>query len=184
MLRVTRITGGTLRPSVKIPSTKTMQSLPQDVPKANQRQSEAPLESNTGHTWVKWKWKEKRSYIFGHFQNSEDKENVLLAILELLVFKAPVGLAISQLEVVGQGFEVGGDVGFGFRLPLEPKGSASLVYLLQQLQWDVSGRQLITKGPNSRHAETQLGKPNPSIWISPWLPSNIADCERQNTQKR
>ncbi|TNN78326.1 hypothetical protein EYF80_011566 [Liparis tanakae] len=39
----------------------------------------------------------------------------------------------TQVEIVGQDFEVGRDVGFGFCLPLEPEASASLVYLLQQL---------------------------------------------------
>lgn len=76
----------------------------------------------------------KQSYIFRHFQNRKHKEDVVLAILELLVFKAPVGLAISQVEIVGQDFEVGSDIGFGFCLPLEAKASARLVYLLQQLQ--------------------------------------------------
>lgn len=74
------------------------------------------------------------TYIFRHLQNSKHKEDVLLAILELLVFKAPVGLAISQGELVGQVDEGGSDVGFGFYLPPEPKASASSVYLLQQLQ--------------------------------------------------
>ncbi len=75
-----------------------------------------------------------QTYIFRHLQSSQHKEDVLLAILELLVFKVPIGLAVSQGELFGQEFEVGSDISFGFCLPLEPKASARSVYLFQQLQ--------------------------------------------------
>lgn len=75
-----------------------------------------------------------QTYIFRHLQNSEHKEDVFLAVLELLVFKVAVDLPISQGEVFGHVFEVGGDIGFGFCLPSEPQSSARSVYLLQQLQ--------------------------------------------------
>lgn len=78
--------------------------------------------------------KKEQTYIFRHLQNSKHKEDVFLAVLELLVFKVPIDLAISQVEVFGQVFEVCSDIGFGFCLPLEPKASASSVYLLQQLR--------------------------------------------------
>lgn len=76
----------------------------------------------------------EQTYVLGHLQNSKHKEDVLLAILELLVFKVPVGLAISQGEIFGHDIEVGSDIGFGFCLPPEPKASARSVYLFQQLQ--------------------------------------------------
>ena len=77
----------------------------------------------------------EQTYVVRHLQNSEHKEDVLLAILELLVFKLAVHLAISQDELFGQVFEeVGCDIGFGFCLPPEPGASASSVYLFQQLQ--------------------------------------------------
>lgn len=74
------------------------------------------------------------TYVVGHLENCEHKEDVFLSVLELLVFKIPIDLAISQCEVFAQVFEVGSDVSFGFRLPLEPEASARSVYLLQQLQ--------------------------------------------------
>lgn len=93
----------------------------------------------------------EQTYVFRHLQNSKHKEDVLLAILELLVFKVPVDLAISQGELFGQVFEVGSDIGFGFCLPPEPKASASSVYLLQQLQRGVRSRQLITQREAFQH---------------------------------
>lgn len=76
----------------------------------------------------------EQTHIFRHLQNSKHKKDVLLAILELLVFKVPVDLAISQGELFRQVFEVCSNIGFGFSLPPEAKASASSVYLLQQLQ--------------------------------------------------
>lgn len=76
----------------------------------------------------------EQTYVFRHLQNSKHEEDVLLAILEFLVLKVAVDVAISQGKIFGQGFVVGSDVGFGFCLPLEPKGSACSVYLFQQLQ--------------------------------------------------
>lgn len=43
----------------------------------------------------------EQTYIFRHLQNGKHKEYVLLAILELLVFKVPIDLAISQGELFG-----------------------------------------------------------------------------------
>lgn len=57
-----------------------------------------------------------------------------MAVLELLVLKVAIDLAISQGELFGQVFEVSSNIGFGFCLPLEAKASACSVYLLQQLQ--------------------------------------------------
>lgn len=82
----------------------------------------------------------EQTHVFRHLQNSKHKEDVLLAILELLIFKVPVGLAISQREVFRQDFVLSSDIGFGFCLPAKPKASARSVYLLQQLQWWVRSR--------------------------------------------
>lgn len=76
----------------------------------------------------------EQPYVVRHLQNCKHKEDVFLAILELLVLKLPVDLAVPQGEIFGQATEVGGDISFGFCLPLEPKASARLVYLFQQLQ--------------------------------------------------
>lgn len=76
----------------------------------------------------------EQTYVFRHLQNSKHEEDVFLAILELLVLKVAVDVSVSQGKIFGQGFVVGSDVGFGFCLPLEPKGSARSVYLFQQLQ--------------------------------------------------
>lgn len=43
----------------------------------------------------------ENTYIFRHFQNSKHKEDVLLAILELLVLEVAVALAVSQGKVFG-----------------------------------------------------------------------------------
>jgi len=88
----------------------------------------------------------------------------------LLVFKAPVGLPISQVEIVGQDFEVGRDVGFGFCLPLEPEASASLVYLLQQL--GVRGRELITQRDPFHHTSKKNISTNPIC-----LSKRLSDCQ-------
>lgn len=74
---------------------------------------------------------EKQTYVFRHLQHGEHEEDVLLAVLELFVFKVVVDLAISQGELFGQVFEVRSNVGFGLGVPLEAKGSARSVYLLQ-----------------------------------------------------
>lgn len=89
----------------------------------------AHIRTNSNNTSVK-----EQPYVFRHLQNCKHKEDVFLAILELLVFKLPIDLAISQGKIFGQAIEVGSDISFGFCLPLEPKASARLVYLFQQLQ--------------------------------------------------
>lgn len=76
------------------------------------------------------------TYVVWHLQDSKHKEDVFLSVLELFVFKLSVELPVSQREVFVQLFEVGCDVWFGLRLPLEPEASACSVYLLQQLQWE------------------------------------------------
>lgn len=76
------------------------------------------------------------TYVVWHLQDGEYKEDVFLSVLELLVFKLSVELPVSQREVFAQLFEVGCDVRFGLRLPLEPEASARSVYLLQQLEWE------------------------------------------------
>lgn len=123
----------------------------------------------------------EQTYVFRHLQNSKHKEDVLLAILELLVFKSPVGLAISKSELVWQVFEVGSDIGFGLCLPPEPKASASLVYLLQQLQWWVIGRQLYHVGTRSSTHENTSTQTK-SVCLDFFLIAELknADCNRQN----
>lgn len=85
------------------------------------------------------------TYVFRHLQHSEHKEDVLLAVLELLVFKVSIDLAISQGELFGQVFEVRCDIGFGFCVPLEAKTSARSVYLFQQLQLKKKKKQTVDK---------------------------------------
>lgn len=99
----------------------------------------------------------EQTYVFRHLQNSKHEEDVFLAILELLVLKVAVDVSVSQGKIFGQGFVVGSDVGFGFCLPLEPKGSASSVYLFQQLQWGVRRRQLITRRDTFQHTHKKQG---------------------------
>lgn len=77
------------------------------------------------------KQNKEQAYVFWHLQDSKHKEDVFLAILELLVFKVSIDLAISQCELFGQVFEVGSDVGFGFGVSLKPKAPACSIYLLQ-----------------------------------------------------
>ena len=114
----------------------------------------------------------EQTYVFRHLQNSKHEEDVLLAILELLVLKVAVDVAVSQGKIFGQGFVVGSDVGFGFCLPLEPKGSASSVYFFQQLQWGVRRRQLITRRDTFQHTHKKQGYKSRYLhffFISFWL---------------
>lgn len=106
----------------------------------------------------------EQPYVFRHFENCEHKEDVFLAVLQLLVFKVPVGLGVSQGKFFGQDFEVSSNIGFGFCLPPEPEPSARLVYLFEQLQWGARSRQLITR--SSTHMKSHLPKPNQSISVS------------------
>lgn len=130
----------------------------------------------------------EQTYVFRHLQNSKHEEDVFLAILELLVLKVAVDVSVSQGKIFGQGFVVGSDVGFGFCLPLEPKGSASSVYLFQQLQWGVRRRQSITRRDAFQHTHKKQGYKSRYLhfffsFLSDCWAEN-ADCERQNITEK
>lgn len=74
------------------------------------------------------------AYVFRHVQDGQHEEDVLLSVLQLFVLKVAVDLGVAQRELAGQVLEVGGDVGPGLRLPLEPQAPTRPVDLLQQLE--------------------------------------------------
>ena len=74
------------------------------------------------------------THVLRHLQDGQHKEDVLVAVLELLVLKVSVGLGVAQGELGGQVLEVGGNVSPGLRLTLEPETPARAVDLFQQLK--------------------------------------------------
>lgn len=123
----------------------------------------------------------EQTYIFRHLQNSEHKEDVFLAVLELLVFEVAVDFAVSQGELFGQVFEVSSDIGFGFDVPLKAKASACSVYLLQQLQRreQTNKKDLIRQGHVPVvHTRKQLPQTlNLTISFDCWAEN--ADCKKE-----
>ena len=74
------------------------------------------------------------THVLRHLQDGQHKEDVLMAVLELLVLKVSVGLVVTQGELGGKVLEVGGDVGSGLDLALEAQSPARAVDLFQQLE--------------------------------------------------
>lgn len=119
------------------------------------------------------------TYVVWHLQDGEHKEDVFLSVLELLVFKLSVELPVSQREVFAQLFEVGCDVRFGLRLPLEPEASARSVYLLQQLEWE---EQPVDKTRGQIPARCHSSQISQSWFLS--LSLFDCDAERSDCKKQ
>lgn len=120
------------------------------------------------------------TYVVWHLQDREHKEDVFLSVLQLLVFKLSVELPVSQREVFAQLFEVGGDVRFGFRLPLEAEASARSVYLLQQLQWEEQPVDNTQGQIPARCHGSQISW----SWFLSFFPVFDCDAERADCKKR
>lgn len=125
------------------------------------------------------------THVVRHLHHGQDEEDVLLAVLQLLVLELSVHLAVPQRELLGQASEVGGDVSSGLGLPAEAQLSARSVYLAQQLRRS-SEKETVDNSPAHGNTSNQISSSRFSFFLSFFFVIAVkrADCEKQKITEK